>query len=212
MIILKHEQGSYEWLQAKIGVVGSTRISSIITPAKMQLSKSSGDLILKLIDESITGISAENDFRSDAMDRGDEFEPMAREAHELKIGQKINQHGLCLSDSNPMHGLSPDGFTSDFKGAAEYKCPGYKHLKYISDDYPNVTIYNDYKPQCINYFLVNEKLEWLDTVSFRPEFYPNPLHIVRIYRSDILEDIEKVRIAIDVFFKNFNEAYDKYTF
>jgi len=212
MIILKHEQGSYEWLQAKIAVVGSTRVSSIITPAKMQISKSSDDLILKLIDESITGLSAESVFKSDAMDRGNEFEPMAREEYEIKTGHKMNEHGLCLSDANPMHGLSPDGFTSDFKGGAEFKCPGYKHLKYISDDYPKVTIYNDYKPQCVNYFLINEKLEWLDTVSFRPEFYPNPLHIVRINRSDILEDIEKVRLAIGKFFENYETEYNKYTF
>jgi len=212
MIISKHEQGSYEWLQEKIGVVGGTRVSSIITPAKMQLSKSSSDLILKLIDESITGLSAESGFKSDGMDRGNELEPLAREQYEAVSGSKINEHGLCLSESNPMHGLSPDGFTDDFKGAIEIKCPGFKHLKYISADYPKVTIYDDYKTQCINYFLVNDKLEWLDTVSFRPEFYPNPLHIVRINRADIYEDIEKVRIAVDEFFENFNIEYNKYTF
>lgn len=212
MIISKYEQGSYEWLQEKIGVVSGTRVSGIITPAKLQLSKSSDDLILKLIDENITGLSAESFFTNEAMERGNELEPMAREEYEKQTGNKINQHGLCLADDNSLHGLSPDGFTSDLKGAVEIKCPGFKHLKYISEDYPKATIYNDYKTQCINYFLINEKLEWLDTVSYRPEFYPNPIHIERINRADILEDIEKVKTALDQFFINYQESFNKYTF
>ena len=213
MIISKHEQGSYDWLQEKIGVVSGTRVSGIITPAKLQLSKSSDDLILKLIDENITGLSSESFFSNDSMERGNELEPTARNEYEKLSGVKINQHGLCISESNKMHGLSPDGFTADFKGAIEIKCPGFKHLKYINDDkYKDVSIYNDYKTQCINYFIVNTELEWLDTVSFRPEFFPNPIHIVRINRADILEDIEKIEDALYQFFINYKESFNKYTF
>jgi len=214
MRISKNEQGSQEWLKEKLSVAGGTRISSIVTPKNLTLSKSSKDLILKMIDEDITGISADGNFTSEAMERGNELEPLARKKYEEITGCKSLQFGLCISDENKRHGLSPDGFSKDFKGAQEIKCPGaVKHLKYINnEDYPEVTIYNDYKPQCINYFLVNKNLEWLDTVSFRPEFYPNPIHIERIYRKDILEDIAKVGKAVKEFFELFDKFYNQYTF
>ena len=213
MIVSEFEQGSFEWLKEKIGVATGTRISSIITPAKLQLSKSSDDLILKLIDENVTGLSSDSTFSNESMERGNEFEPLAKEEYTKQTGIELIEFGLCLSEKNKLHGISPDGFTECLTGGGEFKCPGFKHLKYIDNDkYKDVTIYNDYKPQCINYFLVNEKLEWLDTVSFRPEFYPKPIHIKRIYRKDIVEDIEKVRIAIDQFFENYHKAFNKYTF
>ncbi len=211
-IIDSFEQGSFEWEMFKIGKLGGTRIASIITPARLQLSKSSDDLVLKMIDENITGLSAEKNYISSDMDRGNEFEPLAREEYEKKTGIKVVQHGFCVSDKNPLHGLSPDGFTENLKGGQEFKCPGYKHLKYISDDYPNITIYNDYKPQILNYFVVNEDLEWIDLVSYRPEFYPMPIHIQRIERVNILVEIEAVQKAIDEFFVAYQSKFEKYTF
>lgn len=209
MIISNIEQGSEEWLEEKIGTIGGTRVKSIVTPAKLELSKSCDDLILKLVDENVTGISADGEFRSDAMDRGNELEPHARLAYTKQTGIDILEYGFCLSDKNKLHGLSPDGFTKDLKGAIEIKCPGFKHLKYIKGI---TSIFREYKPQCINYFIVNEKLEWLDTVSFRPEFYPNPIHIERIYRKDIEKEIDSVTLAINSFFEKYNIAYDEFTF
>jgi hypothetical protein len=209
MIVSKAEQGSFEWLFERVAVVTGTRVKDIVTPAKLQLSKSSKDLILKLIDEKITGISSESTFVSDAMERGSNLEDQAKEEYTKRTGIVMMDFGLCISKDNKMHGLSPDGFTEDLTGGVEIKCPSYTHLKYITGE---KSIYNEYKPQCINYFLVNKKLEWLDTVSFRPEFYPNPIYIKRITREEIKEDIELVEVAMDEFFKEYNNKFTELTF
>jgi len=212
MIISELEQGSDEWLALKIGKLGGTRIKKIITPAKLQLSASREDVMLAMIDENITGISAESSFKSDSMERGNEFEPMAREEYIKITGTAIMEVGFCQSDIQPLHGCSPDGLTLDFVGGIEIKCPGgVKHQKYINPKYPD-SIYKDYKLQCINYFIVNEDMQWLDTISYRPEFYPNPMHIERITRESIQEDIAKVKQSIDEYFAEYAKEYENATF
>jgi hypothetical protein len=208
MIILNHKQGSDDWLESKIGILGGTRVKKIITPAQMQLSASHIDLLDVILDENITGISNERYFSTPATERGNELEPMARAAYIAETGININEHGLCLSDKNNLHGCSPDGFTDDFTGGIEIKCPGHVHLKYGRDK----QIPTEYKLQIINYFLVNEKLEWLDFVSFRPEFYPLPLVIIRVTREQLAEPIEKVGAAIDTFFEAYYTLRDQYLF
>lgn len=204
-------QGSEEWEEHRVGKVGGTRISSIITKVKMDLSKSSIDLVLKLVDEHITGLSSEAFFTNVAADRGNELEPHARREYIKQTGTKIIEHGFWESDRNPLHGCSPDGSTEDLKGAIEIKCIGYKHLKYCSDDYPD-SIYYDHKTQILNYFCVNEKLEWLDTVSYRPEFWPEKMHIERIKREDVQADIDKINNAVDAFFIEFQKVFETYNF
>lgn len=208
MIITDFEQGTEEWLQSKVGVVGGTRLKKIITPVKLQLSKSADDLILRLIDENITGISSEKQFSSEASDRGNDLEPEARRAYIKKTGIDISEFGLCLSDDNNLHGCSPDGFTPDLKGAIEIKCLGHVHLKHIKQD----NIPDEYKMQVINYFLVNDKLEWLDFVLYRPEFIHEPLHIKRVTREGMSEEIELCQRAVEQFFINYRNKLNEYIF
>jgi len=208
MIITEWEQGTFEWLEARIGVLTGTRAASIITTAKMQISAASKTMVLRLIDENVTRISSDKFFSTKDTERGNELEPMARKEYIKKTGININEHGLCLSDKHPLHGCSPDGFTDDFKGAVEIKCPGFAHLEYIKAD----TFPMQYKLQIINYFVVNEKLEWLDFVSFRPEFYPQPLFIKRITREELEKGIAKFEVAIDSFFIEYKTELDNFLF
>jgi hypothetical protein len=208
MIIKQNEQGSDEWLEDKIGVLSGTRIKKIITSKKLALSATHGDMIYTLIDENITGMSADKIISNSAMERGNLLEPRARSAYERKTSTKIIETGLCLSDNNDKHGVSPDGWTEDYTGAVEIKCPGIIHLKYLSDN----VLPDEYKLQCINYFLVNEKLEWLDFVSFRPEFYPYPLFIKRVTRVELEKEIKLVSEAIGSFFIKYDEVFEFITF
>lgn len=208
MIILEHEQGSQEWLDSRIGVLTGTRIAKIVTPAKLNLSTGHVDMLDRLLDENITGISSENEFSTLATERGNLLENKARLEYINKSGININTHGLCLSDIHNLHGCSPDGFTDDFKGCVEIKCPGFIHLKYSREN----IIPSTYKLQVLNYFIVNEKLEWLDFVSYRPEFYLNPISITRVTRVELQPEISKLEHAINTFFANYYKLRDSYLF
>ena len=208
MIITRWEQGTEDWLTAKIGVLSGTRIKKIITPSKLQLSSSYADTILLLIDENVTGLSSETFRGNAATERGNELEPYAKKAYTDKTGIEIKDFGLCLSDKNDLHGCSPDGFTPDFRGGVEIKCPGYIHLKYINDN----IIPSEYILQITNYFVVNEKLEWLDFVSYRPEFIHNPIFIKRVTREDLHEQITALESALNTFFSEYKKQLDKFLF
>jgi len=211
MKVYTFPQGSEEWGQHKIGKIGGTRISQIITKVKMEVSKSSADLLLKLVDENITGLSSEKFISTPDMDRGNELEPFARAEYVKLTGNKIIEHGWWESDTHLLHGCSPDGATEDLKGAIEIKCVGYKHLKYASTNYVD-SIYNDYKTQILNYFCVNQQLEWVDTVSYRPEFWPRKIHVERIRREHVQNDVDKINNAVTEFLKTFQEIYESYNF
>ena len=209
MKIIQLEQGSEEWLRAKVGILSSTRAKKIITPKQMKISSSSDDMVLRLIDENITGISAETSFSTPASDRGNEFESLAANEYEKRTGVKLIEDGLWLRDNQLLHGCSPDRSTEDHKGAIEIKClGGENHLKYCEKN----IIPDEHKLQVLNYFVVNEKLEWLDFVLYRPEFYPLPFHTIRVTREELAEDIQKLTIVVDEFFIKYHNKLNKYLF
>ena len=208
MKILNDIQGSQDWLDSRLGMLTGTRLSKILTAKKLGLSSSSGMMINTLIDEQITGISADPFISNRAIERGNELEPLARKAYTAKTGNKIIETGLCISDKFPLLGCSPDGWTEDYKGAIEIKCPGVVHLQYLQDK----SIPDSYKLQVYNYFLVNEKLEWLDFVSYRPEFYSNPLFMCRVNRSDIEKELAEIDDTLDKFFNKLFEIKTELTF
>lgn len=209
MIIKEAKQGSELWLEDKLGVLSGTKLKKIVTAKKMELAAPHVATIYELIDESITGIQSDDVFVSKAMARGNALEPLARVEYIKKTGNEIIETGLCLSDSNENHGCSPDGWTMGYIGGIEIKCPGgANHLKYIMDN----ILPSEHKLQFVNYFLVNEKLEWLDFVSYRPEFYPNPIFIKRITRVELEEEISIISGVLELFFQKYNETLELLTF
>ncbi|MCP4990532.1 MAG: YqaJ viral recombinase family protein [Colwellia sp.] len=209
MKIIDTKQGSEEWLQLKVGTLTSTRLKKIVTSKKMVLSSSHSGMILRLIDENITGISAEESFSNNATDRGNRLEPTAAFEYEQITGIKLMHDGLWLRDNQLLHGCSPDRSTEDRRGAVEIKClGGENHLKYIEEN----TIPDEHKLQVLNYFAVNEKLEWLDFVLFRPEFYPRPFHKIRVTREELDADIQKLIVVVDNFFIEYRNKINKYLF
>ena len=75
LITLDCEQGSEEWLAARLGIPTATGIKNIVTQSGQ---KSSGwvSYLAELIAESIEGGS--DGFKSSDMQRGNELEPRAR--------------------------------------------------------------------------------------------------------------------------------------
>ena len=192
MIVTDIKQMTPEWHKAKIGKIGGTRFKDVFKANNL-------DLIDTLIAE-IGSQYKEITYINDAMQWGIDHEPIAKDLYSKVKGVKIKDMPLCLSEWNDILQLSPDGFTECLTGGLEVKCPSTKvHCKYIRMD----KLPSEYKYQVYDYFLVNEKLEWLDFVSFDWRFKPMPMWIKRINRVDIAEELETCKSEYLKFYDKF---------
>ncbi len=202
MIELNVSQGSSEWFMARMNKITSSRMKDVLKPDNL-------GLVDEMIAEKVTNVPDIPDFISDDMQRGSDLEPVARDEYIKKTGIEIEEVGFCISDKYDWLGLSPDGFTPDRKGGIEIKCPKTKtHVKYVRQG----QIPNEYRPQTLEYFLVNEKLEWLDFISFDPRFKVKPLFIHRITREEITDQLEDTMNALIKFNEKLIKYYKQVTF
>lgn len=187
MKILNLVQGSEEWLKARIGVATASNFSKIITPARGDVSKTIDSYALELAVESVTQVREEG-FKSAAMERGNELEPMARTFYERKKLKKVQQVGFMVSDCGN-YGYSPDGLMGE-DGLIEIKCPlATTHAKYLMDN----KLPDDYKPQVQGGLFVSGR-KWCDFISYHPNFGDKSLMIVRVERDK--EYIAKLEAGI----------------
>jgi len=65
----------------------------------------------------------------------------------------------------------------------------------------------------VNYFLVNEKLEELDFMTFNPDIYLPHLqtHIITIKRADVQDDLKALEPKLDQYAKLWEELINKLT-
>ena len=192
MIIHDVEQGSYEWHQIRLGKITSTRLKKL-------MSKDNLSLVDELIAEEETGLSDDDGFVSEDMQRGIDLEPLAIKEYESVTGNTVTRYGILQSDELPILCQSPDGYVGT-EGAIEVKCPRTKtHIKYIRQG----KIPNDYKEQVWCYFMVNPNLKWLDFISYDPRLTKKPIWILRVNREDVQDDI----IGAWMMLQAFNEKY-----
>lgn len=196
MKTLNHIQGSEEWLQARIGVLTASSFAKIITPARGDISKSIDDVAFSLAVEKITG-EREEGYKNGAMQRGNELEPLAREAYEQHKLELVEECGLILSDCEN-YGYSPDGLVGN-DGLIEIKCPlANTHAKYLlANELPS-----EYKPQVQGGLFVSGR-KWCDFISYHPSFGKKSLMIVRIGRDE--DYIKKLEMAMQICFKKRDE-------
>lgn len=190
---LNLKQGSEEWKLARMEKISGTRLASAIgTPAKQEA------LLNELIAEKITGEPL-NHFVSLAMERGNEAEEFAIDEYEKRTGNKVDKVGMIVSDNLDWLSNSPDGLVGD-NGAVEVKCPNtVKAVKYQrANDIPK-----EYQAQCLSYFIVNEKLEWLDFVVYDPRIKDEKM---QLWVKRMTRDEEKIKEAVE----KAKEFWDKY--
>jgi hypothetical protein len=153
MIILDTEQGSLDWITARLWRLTGSALKSNIT-ATGQLSKSQASI--SAIDKLIAGLDAANEIRTnpDAIaglddwqvqewlshytgekfsgnkhtSRGNDLEPDALAALQERIGMQIDPVGMCImgDDPNGVVSCSPDGLIYHdgiLVAGAEVKCP-----------------------------------------------------------------------------------------
>lgn len=152
------EQGSQEWHEIKWGKIGGTLSKGLFVK--------SDTLLIDILSQRLEDFEPTDSYSSEAMERGSEMEPFAKQYLEDYTGFKFEATGWIQSDFNELLGISPDGITSDNKIACEVKCFGRKkHTEILlSNEIPNENIH-----QLIHYFTVNEDLEKLYFIAFRPE-------------------------------------------
>ena len=188
MIIHNCDQGSHEWHQIRLGKITGTRL-------KKMLAKDNLALLDELIAEEETGLSDDDDFVSEEMQRGIDLEPLAIQEYCNVTGHEVDHPCLIQSSQWPILTMSPDGYIGT-TGAVEIKCPKTKtHIKYIRQG----KIPNDYKEQIWAYFMVNPDLQWLDFVSYDPRLTKKPIWILHITREEVAEELQAIASELDKF-------------
>lgn len=183
------EQGSLEWHALKWGKIGGS--------ASKGLFIKSDTLLIEILSQRLEEFEPTDSFTSEAMERGNELEPFAREYISTYTGLKFNQTGWLQCEENELIGISPDGITDDEKRTCEIKCFGRKkHYELLLED----EIPLDNIHQCIHYFTVNPKLIDHYFIAFRPEA---PKHFVKkLTRESIVNIGTKAKPIL----KSINEA------
>ena len=173
------EQGSEEWLAARLGIPTATGIKNIVTQSGQ---KSSGwvSYLAELIAESIEGGS--DGFKSNDMQRGNELEPRARMAYEFETGNDVVQVGGVYLNTDKDLMVSPDGLIPNLKKGVEIKCPKMKtHIKYLLEGGVPV----EYVIQVQAALWVTGYETW-DFISYCPEYQKQPLYIYTAERDPVL--------------------------
>jgi len=175
-IIRNIDQGSEQWLKLRLGVATASNFDKIITTTGKE-SESLKKYALQLATELMLE-TPEPSFKNDVMARGNELEPLARDAYQEQSFNVVEQITMFKSDCGNF-GYSPDGLVDD-DGLVEIKCPiATTHFKYLLDN----KIPSDYWQQVQGGLWVSQR-KWIDFVSYNSYFKDKKLFIVRVERDE----------------------------
>jgi putative phage-type endonuclease len=156
------EQGSAEWLAARLGKVGASRVADIIAKTKSGWSASRANYMAELVAERLTGSPTEK-FTSAAMQWGTDCEAEARAAYQFETGTVVTKVGFIPHPAIAMAGASPDGMIGDM-GLLECKCPNTAtHI----DTLRGGSVPGKYVTQ-MQWQMACTGRQWCDFVSFDP--------------------------------------------
>lgn len=201
MRIIKCDQGSPEWHQARAGLATASCFADILATIKSGEAAARRNYRAKLVVERLTGKVVESGFKSAAMQQGTEREPLARSAYEIATGNMVQEVGFMVDDMHQA-GCSPDGLIGD-DGLLEIKCPELAaHLDYlrIKSEPPA------YTAQIQGQLWISGR-QWCDFVSFNPD-YPEHLQLIvrRIHRNEA--QITSLQLAVAMFMQEVREEVE----
>jgi len=166
-------QGTELWFEQHLGKLTASRIADAVTKRKRDPKtplQAYLDLRMDLAVERITRKPADH-YVSIWMERGIEFEPLARCAYELRTECSVETVDFVLHPEITMAGCSPDGLVGE-EGLLEIKCPKRNtHAEYLLGE----TVPDEYLPQ-MTWQLACTGRKWVDFVSYNPDF-PDPLDL-----------------------------------
>lgn len=169
MEIFTMDQGSDEWMRARLGIPTASNFATVM--AKGQ-GKTRRTYMQKLAGEIITGQPTEN-YANGYMERGHEMEDEARSLYAFQVGCDPETVGFIR---NGQKGCSPDSIVGS-NGLVEIKSKA-PHI--LIDVYERDDIPPEHKAQCQGALWVAER-EWIDFVAF---YRGMPLFIQRAVRDE----------------------------
>ena len=194
MIIYRDmEQGSEEWSQARIGKMTASRFADLMTEPRSKsdkFSKTTESYLMQLAVEKVLGKPLPS-FKSEAMQRGNDMEPIARNFYELKNGVEVEQ--VAFIELNEFCVVSPDGLVSA-DGLLEIKAPDTltQVRRYLNKE----GLPQEYFWQVQGQLWIAER-SWCDFVSFDDRIDTDAQYIqTRVYRDD--EAIKKLSDKVTV--------------
>lgn len=195
-IIRGIEQGSPEWMSLRIGKIGGSRVADVLTEGRGGAeSLTKRKYKNELIRERLTGRKLDT-YKTPAMQRGIDLEPMARAWYEVKYNTFVDQVAIVLHPSIDGAQCSPDGIVEATNSLIEIKIPNPEnHLDNLLTGGKQLEQYYDqvqWQLACM------PEKEFCDLVSYDPEM-PDYLQgfVKRIYRDD--EYINNMQNAVIAF-------------
>jgi hypothetical protein len=200
MIAHEVKQGSWDWLQMRLGIPTASNFDRIMTPKTRKASGQAAGYMHELLAERLLGHPLEESSgagMTPLMQRGNLLELEAVKAYEFERDVDTEPGGFILSDSG-LYGASPDRLVGD-EGLLEVKCVSAKNhvaaMLGCNDD--------DHVSQCMGQMLVSGR-KWVDNLFYNPVL---PSHIVRISRD--LSYIGQLQMHLDAFCSQLEREFSR---
>ena len=194
MKIHQVQQGSGEWLKARLGVVTASEADSLLTPMfKARTGEGVATYTARKVAEKVLGFSWDEGANSFHMEQGSILEgeaiPWLEFAHDISV-QRV---GFITSDDGRI-GCSPDGLIGA-DGGIEVKCPSIPvHARYLLDG----ELPKDYAIQVHFSMYVTGRPWWL-FLSYNRQFPALLLKVERDPKADAA-----IAHALELFAEDFD--------
>lgn len=187
-------QGSPEWMALRVGKIGGSRIADLLTEGRNGESLTRRKYKNELIRERLTGRKLDT-YKTPAMQRGIDLEPMARAWYEVHNNVFVDQVAIVLHPTIIGGQCSPDGIVESTNSLIEIKIPNPEnHLDNILTKGKQLDQYYD---QVMWQLACMPEKEFCDLISFDPEM-PDHLQgfVLRVYRDDeYIKEVENKVIS-----------------
>ena len=205
MRIINCEQGSPEWINARLGLVSASRFKDVMTEPRAKKDKEAGMLsgtaesyMQELISEILTG--QQMAISGKALDHGTEYEPAACTHYEFMFDIDVEHVGIILTDDRKT-GASPDGLVGA-DGMIEIKCP-YSSKNHIATIISGC-MPSEHMPQVQGNMWINGR-QWCDFISFDPRIDGDAgFFVQRIYRDE--EYIQTLEEKVSAFVRKMEQV------
>lgn len=193
------EQGSQEWIDARLGLATSSRFRDILAKARSKGDEAAArrNYRAELVVERMTGKQVER-YVTAAMDWGTQTEDLAKLAYTLVTTNLVDDVGF-IRHKTLQAGASPDGLIG-LDGCLEIKNKMLaNHIEVLKASHMPA----EHRAQVQGQIWLTGR-KWCDFVSFAPELPENAqLFIERIYRDD--EYIRTLQLEVALFLDEIDE-------